>query len=99
MIETGKKRSTTGKNDSLVDNIRRQLRRCRLQGHFHRFDDRARRFRQRLGDVPLRDCDFFWYPVEQVTALDFQGDAVSVGRGSSLADLLLDSLGARLADQ
>src|SRR3974377_1596463 len=52
-----------------------------------------------LGDLPLADHDFLWHAVHQIASLDLQDAPFSVLGGASGTDLLLDPLGAALANE
>src|SRR3546814_6222426 len=57
------------------------------------------RLGQRLGDLRLVDRDFLGHAVDEVAALDVDGQAGAVGGDARDAEILLDPLGGRFADQ
>jgi len=70
-----------------------------LERHFDRFDDRADRFGEAFGDLPLTDNDLLRHTVHQVAAFYLHHPPLAVLGHTGGADFLFDALGAALADQ
>src|SRR5207302_7102166 len=64
-----------------------------------RLDDRPHRLGQAFRYLALADDDLLGHAVHQVAALDLHDAALAVFRHAGRADLLLDPLGAALADE
>src|SRR5437588_403438 len=70
-----------------------------LERNLYRLDDRANRLGEALGDLPLADHDFLRHAVHQVAPLYLHDPPLPVLRHAGRTDILLDALGAALADQ
>src|SRR5690242_1870153 len=99
VVEIAQKSAAARQHDALVDDVGGELRRRVLERDLDRLDDGADRLGETLGDLPLADDDLLGHAVHQIAALDLHDAALAVLRHAGRADLLLDALGARLADQ
>jgi hypothetical protein len=99
LVEPLQQRAAAGQDDALVDDVGGELGRGILERDPDALDDRPDRLAQRLGDLALVDRDLLGHAVDEVAALDVDGEAVAVGGRLGDPDLLLDPLGGRLADQ
>src|SRR5437868_14775738 len=70
-----------------------------LERNLHRLDDRADRLGEAFADLPFADDDFLRYAVHQVAPLYLHDPPLPVLRHAGRTDVLLDALGAALADQ
>src|SRR5580700_108341 len=96
LVEAAQKRSSSGKNDAAIDDIRGEFRRRLLEYGFDRLDDRTDRFRERFTDLLARNLHGLREAVDQVAAANFHRQFLFelVGR----TDLDFDLLGGPLAD-
>src|SRR2546430_14895033 len=67
--------------------------------HLDRMDNRTYRFGDAFGDLALTDHDFFGHPVHQVAPLDLHYAPLAVLGHAGGTYLLLDPLGAALANK
>src|SRR5689334_8476999 len=98
-IEIAQEGAAARHYDTLVDDVGGQFGRGVLERYFDRFDNRADGLRQAFRDLALADDDLLGHAVHQVAALNLHDPALAVFRHAGRADLLLDALGAALADQ
>ena len=98
-VQIGEQRAPAGQHDALVDDIGGELGGGVLERDLDRLDDRAHRLGEAFGDLPFADHDLLRHAVHQVAPLDLHDPALAVLRHAGGTDLLLDPLGAALADR
>src|SRR5260370_15876871 len=98
-VEIAEQRAAAGQHAPLVDDVGGEFRGRVLERYLDGLDDRADRFGQALGNLTLADHDFLWHAVHQVAPPDLHHAALTVLRHAGRTDLLLDPLGAALADE
>ena len=76
-------RTTAGKHDTVIDDIRRQIRWRGLKCHHYRLDDLLDRFGQCLGNLALGNFLLFGNAIQQVAPTDRQFFADTVRRHPS----------------
>src|SRR5579862_7698313 len=95
-VEVSQERSAAGDDDSLVDDVCRQLGRSLLEGGENGLDDGVNRLGQRLADLVAVDDDGLGDTGDHVAPLDLARELL-LDR-ISVADLDLDALRRLLAD-
>src|SRR5439155_26768654 len=88
-----------GQHASLVYDVDGELRRRVLERYLDGLDARADRFCQALGNLTLADHDLLSHALHQVAPPDLHHAALTVLRHAGRTYLLLDPLGAALADE
>src|SRR5690349_1299315 len=98
-IQIGEQGAPAGQYDALVDDVGGEFGGGVLERDLDRLDDRAHRLGKAFGDLPFTDHDLLRHTVHQVAPLDLHHPAFAVLRHAGGTDLLLDALGAALADK
>ena len=91
--------AAAGHNNALIDNVSGEFRRCRLKRHLNRFNNSPNRLGKTFGNFALCQRHFARHAVHQIAALDFDRRAIFAWRHHRRANLLFDTLRARLAKQ
>src|SRR5260370_11216931 len=98
-VEIAEQRAAAGQHDALVDDVGGEFGGRMLERHLDGLDDRADRFGEAFGYLALADHNFLWHAVHQVAPPDLHHAALTVLRHAGGTYLLLDPLGAGLADE
>src|SRR5436190_5179267 len=98
-VKIAEQRAAASQHDPLIDDVGGELGSGVLERHLDRLDNRAYRFGEAFGDLALTDHDFFGHSVHQVAPLDLHYAPLAVLGHAGGTYLLLDPLGAALADE
>src|ERR1700730_16431340 len=98
-VKIAEQRAAASQHDPLIDDIGGEFGSGVLQRYLDRLDDRADRFGEAFGDLGLTHHEFFGLPVHQVAPLDLHSAPLAVLGHAGGTYLLLDSLGAALANE